>query len=101
MNGRAKWETSLYSSFIIHHSAFQGGQHRPALLTVEKLEDVFKVLREVTQHILGCLLRIVGPENEGRQLTTLAMKGLPQFSLALRAVLTFAGWHWTLFARFV
>src|SRR5438874_3407487 len=75
------------------------GQHRPALLTVDQLEDVFKVLREVGEHVLGCLPWVVGSENEGRQLAALATKGLPQFGLAIRASFALTGWHRTLFAR--
>src|SRR6266542_4375695 len=77
------------------------GQHRPALLPVDQLKDVFKVLREVGEHVLGCLPRVVGSENEGRQLAALATKGLPQLGLAIRASLALAGWHRTLFGRFV
>jgi hypothetical protein len=79
----------------------EAGQHWPALLTVDQLEDVFKVLREVGEHILGCLSWIVGSENESRQVAALATQSLPQLSFAIHASLVLVGGHQTLFARFV
>jgi len=52
---------------------------------VEEVEDILKVLGEVAEHVRGRLARVIGPENEGRQLPALAAEGLPQFGLLARA----------------
>jgi hypothetical protein len=54
-----------------------------ALLDPVSIQDVFKVLREVTEHVGGSRLRVVGTDNQGRQLTALAAQGLPQFDPVL------------------
>jgi hypothetical protein len=68
---------------------------------VDQLEDIFKVLWEVGEHVLGCLPRIVRSENEGQQLAALATNALPQLWFAISVSLALAGWQWTPFPRLV
>src|SRR5262245_15547435 len=69
------------------------------LWAVQEFKDVVEVFRKVSEHVLGCLGRVVGAEDEDRQFAALPAKRVPQLRLILAVSLLWKAWSGTAFAR--